>query len=86
MVKNQQTIREKVEELMDKKIKPTIQMDGGDINLVDVDESTGVVTVQLAGACVGCALSSVTLTLGVERELLENIPEFSHLEVIEENE
>ncbi len=86
MVKKQQTIREKVEELMDKKIKPTIQMDGGDINLVDVDESTGVVKVQLAGACVGCALSSVTLTLGVERELLENIPEFSHLEVIEEDE
>ena len=78
-----QTIKEKVEQLMDKKIRPSIQMDGGDIELIDVDESTGVVTVRLAGACVGCPLASVTLSLGVERELLENIPEFSHLEVLD---
>ena len=69
---------------MKDKIRPQIQLDGGDIELVEVDETSGTVTVQLGGACVGCPLSSITLTLGVERELLENIPDFNHLEVLED--
>ncbi len=79
-----ESMKKKVEKLMKNKIRPQIQMDGGDIKLVDVDEVGGVVSVRLGGACIGCPLSSVTLTLGVERELLENIPEFNHLEVLED--
>ena len=79
-----QTMKSKVEKLIKNKIRPQIQLDGGDIKLVEVDEISGTVTVQLGGACVGCPLSSITLTLGVERELLENIPEFNHLEVLED--
>lgn len=55
-------------------IRPVIQMDGGDIHLVAVDESTGVVEVELSGACVGCAASSMTLKAGVERILMDRVP------------
>lgn len=55
-------------------IRPVIQMDGGDIRLVELQEDTGVVTVELGGACVGCAASSMTLKAGVERILTERVP------------
>ena len=55
-------------------IRPVIQMDGGDIRLVNCDEETGIVDVELSGACVGCAASSVTLKAGVERILIDRVP------------
>ena len=55
-------------------IRPVIQMDGGDIALVSCDEETGVVEVELSGACVGCAASSMTLKAGVERILKDRVP------------
>jgi Fe-S cluster biogenesis protein NfuA len=55
-------------------IRPFIQSDGGDIELVDVDDQ-GVVKVRLQGACVGCPASQMTLKLGVERNLKEKVPE-----------
>ena len=54
-------------------IRPALQADGGDVQLVDVDEE-GVVTVQLHGACNGCPMSQMTLANGVERILKEHIP------------
>ncbi len=50
-------------------IRPAIQADGGDIKLHDVNEETGVVTVELVGACVSCPASTVTLKAGIERIL-----------------
>jgi len=84
MLEQNNTMQTRVEELMKTKIQPQIQMDGGDIELVKVDETSGTVSVRLGGACIGCPLSSVTLMLGVERELLENIPEFTNLEILED--
>jgi Fe-S cluster biogenesis protein NfuA len=55
-------------------IRPVIQMDGGDIALVSCDEESGVVTVELSGACVGCPASSMTLKAGVERILMDRVP------------
>lgn len=55
-------------------IRPVIQMDGGDIHFVSLDEETGVVKVELSGACVGCAASSMTLKAGVERILMDRVP------------
>jgi Fe-S cluster biogenesis protein NfuA len=55
-------------------IRPAIQSDGGDIELVDVD-SNGVVRVRFLGACIGCPSSAMTLTLGIERHLKNEIPE-----------
>jgi Fe-S cluster biogenesis protein NfuA len=67
-------MREKIEKVIDESIRPGLQMDGGDIELVDVN-SEGVVSVRLKGACGGCPMSQMTLTMGVERKLKEEIPE-----------
>jgi Fe-S cluster biogenesis protein NfuA len=57
-----------------KEIQPHLRADGGDIELVGVDED-GTVKVRLKGACVGCPMSQMTLQLGVERYLKSKIPQ-----------
>jgi Fe-S cluster biogenesis protein NfuA len=59
-------------------IRPMIQSDGGDIELVGVDQD-GVVQVRLQGACVGCPSASMTLAMGVERHLKQNVPEVTRV-------
>lgn len=54
-------------------IRPAVQADGGDIFLRDVEESTGVVTVELVGACVSCPASPLTLKAGIERILKDRV-------------
>ena len=66
-------MKEKVEAAL-AKIKPALQADGGDVELVDVDEN-GVVKVKLVGACAGCPVASITLKQGIERILKEQIAE-----------
>ena len=65
-------LKAKVEKALGK-IKPRLQADGGDIQLVDVEN--GVVKVRLTGACAGCPMSQMTLKMGVEKYLKEKIPE-----------
>jgi Fe-S cluster biogenesis protein NfuA len=67
-------MQEKIEKVIDEKIRPGLQMDGGDIEFVEVGDD-GVVKVRLTGACGGCPMSQLTLTMGVERVLKEEIPE-----------
>jgi Fe-S cluster biogenesis protein NfuA len=66
-------VRAKVEETI-QAIRPAIQADNGDILLLDVDEGSGVVTVELIGACVSCPASTVTLKAGIERILKDRVP------------
>ena len=54
-------------------IRPALQADGGDIVLVDVDEATGLVSVELVGACAGCPSSNQTLKAGVERIMRDRV-------------
>ena len=54
-------------------IRPAVQADGGDIFLRGVDEDTGVVTVELVGACVSCPASTLTLKAGIERILKDRV-------------
>ena len=54
-------------------IRPALQADGGDISLVGVDQSTGVVEVQLVGACGSCPASTMTLQAGIERILMDRV-------------
>ncbi len=61
-------------------IRPAIQADGGDIFLKEIDEATGVVTVELTGACVSCPASTVTLKAGVERILKDRVPGVTSVE------
>jgi Fe-S cluster biogenesis protein NfuA len=65
-------VRDQVQATIDV-IRPAIQADGGDIFLKEVDEATGVVTVELTGACVSCPASTVTLKAGVERILKDRV-------------
>lgn len=66
-------MKEQVEAVLEK-IRPYIQSDGGDISLVSVDETGGVVEVQMHGACGSCPSSVVTLKAGVERMLFAEVP------------
>ncbi len=71
-------MKEKVKEVLDK-IRPMLQADGGDVELVDVDEETGKVMVKLTGACGGCPMSQMTLKFGIEAELKKEIPEVTEV-------
>ncbi|MEM0983602.1 MAG: NifU family protein [Planctomycetota bacterium] len=64
------------------RIRPAVQSDGGDLELVEVSD-TGVVRVRLHGACVGCPSASMTLKVGIERNLREHVPEVTAVEAIE---
>ena len=55
-------------------IRPLLQGDGGDIELVGVDEASGVVSVRLRGACKGCPGAAMTLKMGVERHMRAKVP------------
>ncbi len=56
------------------KIKPSLQADGGDVELIDVNDE-GVVKIRLTGACASCPMSTMTLKMGIEKVLKQNIPE-----------
>ena len=71
-------MKEKVEKALDL-IRPALQNDGGDVELVDVDEANGIVKVKLVGACGSCPMSQMTLRMGVERVLKEEIPEIAEV-------
>lgn len=66
-------MKEKVEAALNK-IRPSLQADGGNVELVEVT-SNGVVKVRLTGACQGCPMSQMTLKTGIERLLKEEVPE-----------
>ena len=72
--------RAQVQTVLDK-IRPALQADGGDVELVDITED-GVVKVALQGACRGCPMSQLTLANGVERVLKEQIPEIVRVEPV----
>lgn len=75
-----------IKELIENRIRPAVMEDGGDIRYVSFDEQDGMVTVQLAGSCVGCPSSSVTLKQGVENMLMHYIPEVTAVQALEEEE
>lgn len=71
---------EKVQEIIDK-IRPSLQADGGDVELVDYKD--GIVTVRLKGACAGCPMSQMTLKNGIEKMLMEHLPEVKAVESVD---
>ncbi|ACL69072.1 NifU family protein [Halothermothrix orenii] len=66
-------MKEEVAKIIDK-IRPSLQADGGDVKLVDVDDEKGIVKVKLLGACQGCPMSTMTIKNGIERVLKEKVP------------
>ncbi len=71
-------LKEKVENALNK-VRPSLQADGGDVQLIDVDDQ-GVVKVKLTGACGGCPMSQMTLKMGIEKILKQNVPEVTRVE------
>jgi Fe-S cluster biogenesis protein NfuA len=65
-------MNEKVEAVLNE-IRPSLQADGGDVELVGVND--GMVSLRLTGACAGCPMSTMTLKMGIERILKEKLPE-----------
>lgn len=68
----EKTMENKVREVLDR-IRPALQRDGGDVELVEVKD--GIVSVRLKGACGGCPMSQMTLKMGIEREIKRLVPE-----------
>lgn len=71
-------LRKRVDEVIDT-IRPNLQADGGDVELVNVTDE-GVVQVRLQGACHGCPMAAMTLQMGIERILKNEIPEVQSVE------
>ena len=73
-------MRERVEEVLGK-VRPMLQRDGGDVELVDVQDD-GVVKVRLTGACSGCPMSTMTLKNAIEETIKKEIPEIKSVEQV----
>jgi Fe-S cluster biogenesis protein NfuA len=71
-----------VKTLLDTKIRPAVAQDGGDIIFRDFDEATGILTLEMHGACSGCPSSAVTLKDGVERLLQHYVPEIKEVRAV----
>jgi Fe-S cluster biogenesis protein NfuA len=75
-----ETVQKRVEAAL-AEIKPQIQADGGDIDLVAIENN--IVKVRLRGACVGCPMSALTLKAGVERIIKQKVPEIKSVEAVQ---
>ncbi|TET59553.1 MAG: NifU family protein [Candidatus Stahlbacteria bacterium] len=73
-------MKDKVEKVLDE-VRPGLQADGGDVELVDITED-GIVKVKLTGACAGCPMSTLTLKMAIEKRLKEKIPEVKAVEQV----
>jgi len=75
-----------IKEILEVKVRPAVQEDGGDIHYDYFDPGTGIVSVKLAGSCAGCPSSSATLKNGVEKMLMHYIPEVTAVQALDEEE
>eukprot|EP00306_Pavlova_sp_CCMP459_P010725 CAMPEP_0185191482 /NCGR_PEP_ID=MMETSP1140-20130426/15518_1 /TAXON_ID=298111 /ORGANISM="Pavlova sp., Strain CCMP459" /LENGTH=251 /DNA_ID=CAMNT_0027758187 /DNA_START=32 /DNA_END=787 /DNA_ORIENTATION=- len=75
-----------IKELIETRVRPSVQEDGGDIVFKSFDEETGVVLLKLQGSCSGCPSSSITLKSGIENMMMHYIPEVTAVEAIDEDE
>mmetsp|Transcript_10123 Transcript_10123/g.26262 ORF Transcript_10123/g.26262 Transcript_10123/m.26262 type:complete len:257 (-) Transcript_10123:79-849(-) len=75
-----------IKELIETRVRPSVQEDGGDIVFKSFNEDTGIVKVQLQGSCSGCPSSSITLKSGIENMMMHYIPEVTGVEADDEDE
>jgi Fe-S cluster biogenesis protein NfuA len=72
---------DQIEEVLDAHIRPGLRIDGGDLELVGIDDDN-IVQVRLRGACQGCPSSTITMTMGIETTLKSHIPAIRFLEAV----
>ncbi len=82
MTNKQETIAMIIEVL--ESIKPYIQNDGGDVEFIELDDD-GIVSIRLLGACVGCGMADVTVSMGIEQALIEEVPGVIGVDLIQDN-
>jgi Fe-S cluster biogenesis protein NfuA len=75
----EETLFQRVDSALDQ-IRPAIRMDGGDVELVDVEG--GIAKVRMVGACGGCPMSTMTLKMGIERAIRQQVPEVKAVEAV----
>lgn len=75
------SLKDRVEAAIDE-IRPALHMDGGDCEVVNVDESYGTVSLRLVGACGGCPMSTLTLKHGIERIVKERVPAVRQVDTV----
>ena len=73
-------MEQQVQEALDK-IRPALQRDGGDVELVEVSDD-GIVQVRLQGACGGCPMSQMTLKMGIEKVVKQSVPQIKSVEAV----
>lgn len=74
--------KENVEKVLEEHIRPKLLMDGGSVEVVDIDEENGVVSLRLVGACATCPMAAMTLKNFVELKLKEYIPDLKRVEAV----
>ena len=74
-----ETLFQRVDKALDL-IRPAIRMDGGDVELIDVED--GIARVRMMGACGGCPMSTMTLKMGIERAIRQSVPEVKAVEAV----
>ncbi len=78
-------LKQKIEKILEENVRPMVARHAGGIELIDVDESTGIVKVRFQGTCVGCPMSTITLKAGVESELMDALPEVREVLAVDEH-
>lgn len=73
---------DKIKKIIDQ-IRPSLQMDGGDVQLVDFNAESGLLKVELIGHCAHCPMSTITLKQGIEAELMRSVPEVKEVRAIQ---
>jgi len=74
-------IENKIKKILEK-IRPSLQADGGDVELVDFNEKTGIASVKLVGMCAHCPMSQITLKQGIEAEVKKEAPEVREVRAV----
>jgi Fe-S cluster biogenesis protein NfuA len=78
---DRRSLHARIEAVLDAEVRPGLRADGGDVELVSIDDDL-IVQVRLRGACPGCPSATMTLTMGIEATLKEHVPEVRFLEAV----
>lgn len=76
------SFEDKIKKVLDK-IRPSLQMDGGDVHFIGFDEKSGVLKVELMGHCAHCPMSSITLKQGIEAEIMKSVKEVKEVRAVQ---
>lgn len=78
----EESVEEKIKSVLEL-IRPSLQMDGGDVQFIDFDEKSGLLKVELMGHCAHCPMSAVTLKQGIEAEIKKSVPQVNEVKAVQ---